>query len=134
MFVVFSWLHFLHLIILHNRYILNMAKFSEVLHFCWILLILAVSIISLLSFVLIISRVSQLMRSAASPLRFFWKSMIFNDSFEKKIHPAFPRWNSINLIAICMFVHRDTGEMCNTCDWAEMVRKNNQRRQIFRYI
>ena len=36
--------------------------------FCWRLLILTVSIISLHSFVLNVSRVSQLMRSAASPL------------------------------------------------------------------
>ena len=68
MFFVFSWLHFLNLIILHNRYILNLANFSEIFNFCWKLLILAVSIISLHSFVLNVSRVSQLMRSAASPL------------------------------------------------------------------
>ena len=36
LFVMFSWFHSFPLIIRHNRYILNIAKF---LHFCWILLI-----------------------------------------------------------------------------------------------
>ena len=43
-------------------------KYGEILRFCFFLFILAVSIISMDSLVLNVSRVSQLMRSTASPL------------------------------------------------------------------
>ena len=66
--VVLLWFHIVHFIYRHSWYILNLANFTEILRFCWILIILAVSIVSLHSFVLNVSRVSQLMRSAASPL------------------------------------------------------------------